>query len=157
MNSGDEEIEAILAPHDMFNRESVTGKSRADIFAENDVPLTRTSRDFPAGCAAIKEWLAVDDLTGRPKMTIRNAPNLVNSLERIQKDKNRPNVYAKEPHDLTHAVDALRCFCVYWTLGSEAVSRRKYTTWTTDMREDYENASPADKEMLLEKYGSPKN
>lgn len=156
-NSGDEEIEMILAPHDMFNRETVTGKSRADIFAENGVPLTRVSRDFEAGCAAIKEYLKVDELTGRPRLTIRNAPVLMDSLMRIQRDKNRPNVYAKQPHELTHAVDALRGFCIFWVNGPEIFNRSRRTEWTNDMMEDYQNANPKDREMLLRKYGSPRN
>lgn len=155
--SGDEEIEMILAPHDMFNRESVTGKSRSDIFAEYGVPLTRVSKDFEAGCAAMKEYLRVDELTGRPKLTIRNAPVLMDSLMRIQKDKNRPKVYAKQPHELTHAVDALRGFCVFWVNGPEIINNRRTTVWTSDMMEDFQNANPKDREMLLRKYGNPRN
>jgi hypothetical protein len=36
--------------------------------------------------------------------------NLERCLTKIQKDKNKPNVYAKQPHELTHIVDAFRYF-----------------------------------------------
>lgn len=116
-----EQIDAVLAPPDMWNRSQESGKSRADIFAENGVYLTKTSNDLTAGCAALKEWLLPRPVQGekdpRPMLTIEKeaAPNLWRCLTKIQKDPLRPDVYAKTPHDLTHDIDSIRCFAVSWT------------------------------------------
>jgi hypothetical protein len=101
--SSDEHIEYWLAPSDLWSRSQETGKSRAILFSENGINLTKTSRDFPGGCASMKEWLKPID--GRSRLTILDgcAPTLFRCLQKIQKDKKRPNVYAKDPHDLTHA------------------------------------------------------
>lgn len=149
--SDDEEIYLILGPHDMWNRESTTGKVRADIFAENGIILTRTTKDLAAGCAAMKEWLKIGP--SGPKMTFEDCPNLQNSLGKVQKDKKRPDIYAKEPHALTHSLDALRGFCVYWTNPAEIKDRSVRRKWTPDMIEDYNNANEKDREYLLKKYG----
>lgn len=116
--SAGEKIDFYLAPPDLWNREQVEGKSRAVKFYENGILLTKTSNDFAAGCANIKEWLRVPEEPGcLPALTIDRdaAPNLYSCLIKIQKDKKRPDVYAKQPHNLTHDIDSLRCFCVYWT------------------------------------------
>ena len=149
--TGDEHIDLFLAPPDLYNRDQVLGKSRALIFGEHGVNLTKTSNDLESGCAAMKEWLKPVGDTAALTIDEGAAPNLVRCLTKIQKDKNRPNVYAKEPHNLTHDVDSLRCFCVYWTAPARVEPRR--TKWTKSMIEDYNNASPEDKKYLIEKWG----
>jgi hypothetical protein len=77
-------------------------------------------------------------------------------LQKIQKDKKNSNVYATDPHDLTHDVDGLRYFCVYWTIAAEKTEEEKNKHfWTEDMIEDYMNASDEDKAYLVAKYGEP--
>ena len=58
MRSEGEDIELVLAPPDLWNRSQESGRSRAQLFSEAGLVLTRSSRDFAAGCAAMKEWLA---------------------------------------------------------------------------------------------------
>ena len=151
--SADEKIDYWLAPSDLWSRDQVTGKSRAIIFSENGLNLTKTSRDFPAGCASMKEWLKGE----RPKLTILEgtAPNLYRCLQKIQKDKKRPNVYAKDPHDLTHDVDSLRSFCVWWVRKPEIDYEKIETKCHNSILEDIENATGEDREYLLKKYGEP--
>ena len=148
--SAGERIELMLAPPDLWSRSQESGKSRAAIFAEHGAVLTKTSNDLPAGCAAIKEWLRDGGLT----LCEGAAENLFRCLSRIQRDKARPNVYAKEPHALTHDVDSLRCFCVYWTHPAEA-PRAAGVTWTRDQYDDYENAGEAGRAYLIRKWGEP--
>lgn len=158
--SDGEDIEMYLAPPDLWNRSQESGKSRAAIFSECGIDLVMTSNDYPAGCAAMKEWLQVRE-DGKARLTIYkdSAPNLYRCLRKIQKDKRRANVYAKDPHDLTHDPDSLRCFCVYWTKpdtlkkSQETEKRRKI--WTRDLLEDYMNANKKDKAYLVKKYGEP--
>lgn len=110
-----EKIDMYLAPPDLWNRSQESGKSRAYLFEEEGIILTKTSNDLESGCAAMKEWLLPTGATAPLTFDDGAAPNLERCLMKIQKDKNRPNIYAKEPHALTHDVDSLRCFCVYWT------------------------------------------
>lgn len=153
--SEDEEIEAFLAPPDLWNRSQESGKSRAILFGEAGLPLTQSSRDFPAGCAAMKEWLTPQNGAKKPNLTLRNTPNLYRCLQKIQRDLQNPNVYAKQPHHLTHAVDALRYFCVYWVNAPQHHQPQPKAIWEPDLYEDYNNADPAGKDQMLRLFGNP--
>ena len=154
--TGNEHIDLHLAPPDLWNRDQVTGKSRAIIFAEHGVTLTKTSNDLESGCAAIKEWLKPIGDTAALTIDEGAAPNLLKCLTKIQKDKNRPNVYAKEPHYLTHDVDSLRCFCVYWTAPAKRnEANGNKVKWHPSIWEDYNKASPEDKKRIIEMHGNP--
>ena len=154
--SSDEEIDAFLAPPDLWNRSQESGKSRAILFQEHGLNLYKSSNDFAAGCSGMKEWLKIQP-NGKPKLRFLEgcAPNLIRCLMKIQRDKRKPNVYAKDPHDLTHDPDSLRYFCVFWTLSANPLSVKTKKKWTEDMYEDYRNANAKDKEMLVKRYGTP--
>jgi phage terminase large subunit len=118
------QITAFLAPPDLWNARQETGKSVADIFTEHGVYLTRTSNDRVDGWMAVKEWLKpsrCEDGIERPRLRFfPNCRNIIRTLPLLQYDEKRPNDVKNEPHELTHAPDALRGFCVYWTVnGSE--------------------------------------
>jgi hypothetical protein len=120
-----ENIESTYAPPDLFAVSSQTGKASSAVWSENGIDLTKTKNDVEEGCLLMTEWLHPIELqneqTGEryktAKMTIDEdaAPELVKSLVSIQKDKNNPKVYAKQPHNLTHSVDAIRYFCTEYT------------------------------------------
>lgn len=154
--TGDEVLDAVLAPPDLWSRSQETGRSRAQIFADHGVELVRASADFAAGCAAMKEWLRPDE-RGAPRLTFapRAAPNLYRCLQKIQKDEKRPDVYAKDPHELTHDCDSLRYFCVWWVSAAETSAPRRRARWEPDLYEDYENADEAGKAYLIARYGDP--
>lgn len=152
---GGEEIELFLAPPDLWSRSQESGRSRAQLFYEAGLPLTMSSRDFPAGCAAIREWLACTPETGRPRLTLLDAPNLWHCLAQIQKDPRRPDVYAKEPHALTHDVDSLRYFCVWWAQPANRPAAPRAGRWEPDLLADYEQADEAGRAYLEAKYGPP--
>ncbi len=153
--TGDEKIDLILAPPDLWNRSQESGKSRAVLFFEGGLNLVKSSNDFKAGCAAMKEDLRVRPTGAKLKILKDKCPNLYNSLIRIQKDEKRPDVYAKEPHDLTHDCDSLRYYSVYWTTAADIETDKKKKKWTPDIYEDYENANENDRKMIVEKYGEP--
>ena len=102
----------------------------------------------------MKEWLKPRE-NRKSRLTIYKdcAPNLYRCLQKIQKDKKKPNVYAKEPHDLTHDPDSLRYFCAWWTISPENMDKSRRSVWTPDRIEDYENANEEGKRYLIEKYG----
>lgn len=153
----EENIELFLAPPDLWNRSQETGKSRAQLWSESGINLTKTSNDFAAGCFGMKEWLRPRE-NQKSKLTILegSAPNLYKCLQKIQKDKKRPNVYAKDPHDLTHDVDSLRYFCVWWTnFADVAKSHNGGKKWSQDLIDDYENGNEEIKARMVAKYGEP--
>lgn len=113
---GKDVIRRRYAPPDLWNRNNHSGKSTAQVFKENGYPLTKTSNVLEQGWLNVKEYLRVEEADGRltTAMTVDpdGCPELVKCLKKIQKDKNRPNICAKDPHDLTHLPDSLRAFCM---------------------------------------------
>lgn len=109
-----ETVSIYYAPPDLWNRHSDTGKSTAEIFAENGIALVRTSNDRVQGWYNLHEWLKpYEDEQGRRTAHLKifeNCINLVRTLPALQFDEKNPNDCAKEPHELTHAPDALRYF-----------------------------------------------
>ena len=110
----DEEIYANIAPPDLWNRRQDTGKSAAEIFAENGVRLVRANNDRVQGWYNLKEWLRpCKDETGAtiaPLRIFSNCLNLIRTLPSVAMDSKNPNDVAREPHELTHAPDAIRYF-----------------------------------------------
>lgn len=103
------------APPDMWNRVQDSGKSKAEIFYENGVPLVKAKNDRITGWMNVKEWLKqVSDEYGKVSANLKicsNCINLIRCLPAVQRDAKNINDVAKEPHELTHSVDALRYFC----------------------------------------------
>lgn len=159
MTPDDEDVYLTLAPPDLWNRRQETGKSVADIFAEYGIILTKTSNDRLDGWAAVHEWLKVrknefNEL--KPRLQIfSTCINLIRCLPELQYDDKRVNDAATEPHEITHAPDALRGFCVYWTVVAEIATSTKTKDWTQDMWEDYYNADEDGRRYLIDKYGDP--
>lgn len=160
--TADEYVTAWLAPPDLWNRRQETGKSVEQIFAEHGIILTKTSNDLFDGCMGIKEWLRVPknefgEQTDEPALTFLKdcAPNLIRCLQKIQKDKNKPNVYSKTPHELTHDVDSLRCFCVWWVKAPKEERTVEKRKWRADLIEDYKNASKEIKALMIKELGEP--
>ncbi len=114
-----EQIYLYLAPPDLWNRHKETGKSTADIFEEGDITLYKTNNDRIQGWLQMKEWLKPykdeqNCMTARLKI-FNTCKNLIRCLPQVQHDEKRIGDIANEPHELTHSVDAIRGFCVYWT------------------------------------------
>ena len=98
----------IFAPHDLWGRSADTGKSQAERFGEEGVDLLRVkAMGRVDGWMAIKEWLSSAD--GQPGLQFFNTcPNIIRTLPLLQHDDRNPNDCANEPHEITHAPDALR-------------------------------------------------
>jgi phage terminase large subunit len=116
----DENIYQTIAPPDLWNRNRDTGDSTAKIFQDNGIYLMQASNRVEQGCLDLKEWLAPfetrHEQTGEIYRTANmlitdNCKNLINSMMNIVKDEKNPNVYATQPHDLTHSIDSIRYFC----------------------------------------------
>ena len=80
---------------------------------------------------------------------------IIRCLPALTVDKLRPSDCANEPHEITHAPDALRGFAVYHTRPAPERCASPRRRWSPDMWEDYRTASPEEKEYLKRKYGEP--
>ena len=149
-------VEQYLAPPDLWNRSQETGKSRAILFAESGLNLTKVNNDLKAGCLALKEITSHGE-NSKSKLTIYHncAPNLLNSLKKIQRDEKKPDVYAKDPHEYTHACDSARYYAIYWTHGQHIPVKKELRKWRKDQWEDYRNASIKDRQYLISIWGEP--
>lgn len=109
-----EDIDAYIAPPDLWNRRQDTGRSAADIFADSGLYLVKANNDRTQGLYDLKEWLKVipheDGGQAAGVVIFSTCLNLIRSMTAIQVDAKNPNVTANEPHELTHSVDALRYF-----------------------------------------------
>ena len=129
--NGDDKIKCTYAPPDLWNRRNDTGKSAYDIFRENGVILRRSANNRIQGWYAVAEHLKVfeieDEQTGEKKKTAKlkffnTCLNILRTLPVIQHDEKNPNDVAKEPHEFTHAPDALRGFCIERTKATKIMS-----------------------------------
>ena len=109
-----EPVYSYIAPPDLWNRRQDTGKSVAEIFAEQGIPLVRARNDRVAGWLDMKEWLKpVTDETGEMSAGLRvfrSCPHLIESIPALQFDEKNPSDCAAEPHEFTHGPDAIRYF-----------------------------------------------
>ena len=154
MTTEDEDIYATLAPPDMWGRSQETGRSKAQIFYESGLTLTKSSNDREAGWLAIKELLRVD-ANGESRLHIfKNCTELIKCLPALQIDQKRPTDCAVEPHEITHAPDALRYYAIGWNRPTEPEAPRK-VKYRADLLEDYYNATEEERALIVAKYGEP--
>ena len=136
----DEKIAIDYAPPDLWNRNKDTGKSTADIFAENGQFLSKADNNRITGWLAVHEWLKV--FTDEQKQLnthlhiFSNCTNLIRTLPAVQFDEKNPNDVATEPHELTHAPDALRYFCTMWNMPATMKKEIPKGTYTPTELED---------------------
>ena len=71
-------------------------------------------------------------------------------------DPDRPSDTRTEPHEITHAPDALRGFAVSFARPAPREEVSVTGTWPSDLWEDYLSASPEERAYLLRRYGHPK-
>lgn len=107
-------IFAYIAPPDLWNKHADTGRSTAEIFASYGIYLSKAKNDRVQGWSDLREWLKpYEDEQGikRAKLQIfSNCSNLIRCLPMLQFDDKNPNDCAKNPHEITHAPDAIRYF-----------------------------------------------
>ncbi len=149
-----EDIYATLAPPDLWSRSQETGRSKAAIFSEYGVNFTKTSNDREAGWLAIKELLC-DTGSGARLKIFSSCEELIRTLPALTVDKQRPSDCSAEPHEITHAPDALRGFAIYYAIPKRESESIRRAAWTPDMWEDYFRANEEEKIYIKRKYGEP--
>ena len=149
-----EEIYLTLAPPDLFSRSQETGRTKASIFSEHGVNFTKTSNERETGWLAIKELLCDTGHGARLKI-FSTCTELIQCLPALVIDKSKPSDCLLEPHEITHAPDALRGFAIFYARPKEESERLRHAVWTADMWEDYYSASEKERKYLKRKYGEP--
>ena len=151
-----EDLYLTLAPPDLWNRSQESGRSRADLFAENGVALTRTSNDRETGWMAIKELLRRDE-QGKSRLQIfSTCTELIACLPQLQIDPLHPSDTLREPHAITHAPDALRYFAIYWISPepeNAPIIDLPHAMWRRDQWEDYLRADAETRQRLQRNFG----
>ena len=152
MTPEDESIYLRLAPPDLWNRSQETGKSKAFLFLESGLDLTKSNNDREAGWLAIKDLLQ-RDAEGNSRLHIfSNCEKLIRHLPELMRDPKKPTDTMTEPHDITHSPDALRYFAIYWTRPNEAPAPKR-VRYRPDQLEDYYNASQDEREIIARRIG----
>lgn len=147
-----------LAPPDLWNRSQESGKSRALIFGENGLELVKSNNDRATGWMQIKELLKERIAPNGERYVrlkiFRTCVNLIRTLPLIQIDEKNPDDCKNDPHEVTHAPDALRYFAIYYTHPPEPPPVKK-VKYRRDLLQDYLRASPEERERMIKKYGVP--
>ena len=143
-----------LAPPDLFRVTPESGQSQADVFYTNGVRLIKVSNDRETG------WLAVKAMLRERKLTVfSNCPNLIRCLSQITIDEKKAGDCKKEPHELTHAPDALRYYAIWWTRPAKPIETANIKTryWPKHVYERYLNGDSSERADIISRYGEPKN
>ncbi len=149
-----EDIYATLAPPDLWSRSQESGKSKASLFSEYGINLTKTSNNRETGWLSIKELLC--EKGGQVGLKIfSTCQELIKCLPSLMIDKIRPTDCSTEPHEITHAPDALRGFAIFYARPAQKEKETNRIFWSSDMWEDYNSASEEEKLYLKRKYGEP--
>ena len=147
-----EDVYATLAPPDLWSRSQETGRSKASLFSEFGVSFTKTSNDREAGWLSLKELLR----TEKPRLQIFSVcTEIIKCLPALQIDRIRTSDCATEPHEITHAPDALRGFAIFYAAPKSEEHEPIRTRWSPDMWEDYYAAGEEERKYLKRKYGEP--
>jgi len=152
-----EKIQATYAPWDMWARSKESGKTMAEIFLTNGVPIIQAPRDRVQGHMIVKSMMAQMPLkdpyiiglfpegeapaTMPGLMLFSDLTRVAEDLRDIQSDEKNINDCAKLPHEVTHTVDSVRYFCISRTeLAQTPVAERKRTfeDMIDDKEENYE-------------------
>lgn len=148
-----ERYEVTYAPPDMWNRQKDTGKTMAELFMLNQVPIVRADNNRVQGHMVMKTMLAptplkdpyVKSLFPEGKapaklpglMFFDSCKEVMRDIQDIQSDEKNPNDCAKQPHDVTHTVDGVRYFCVNRAIEAEA-QQAEADLDEDEREEDYE-------------------
>lgn len=124
----DEQIFQTIAPPDIWGRQSTTGMSSAEYMRREGLILIKGNNDRVSGWMSLKEWLKpMPDEHGRMAARLRifrGCSELIECLQTVQHDDHDVNDVATEPHEITHAPDALRYFVAGRPMPAETTVKR---------------------------------
>lgn len=98
----------VIAPPDLWARAKDTGRSIEEIFRENGVWFSKADNNRVAGWMNLRDWLRVGE-DGVPGLRfLSSCRECVRCIPLLQHDKRNSLDCAGDPHDITHAPDAVR-------------------------------------------------
>lgn len=134
-----EKIVCTYAPSDIWSRQKDTGKTMAEVFMSNDVPIVQASRNRVQGWLQVKEMFApMED--GNPRLVVFDTcTEYIEDVQAIQTSEKDPNDCATEPHEITHLNDAVRYFCISRAQAAEREEARDSDVYIDEIEEEYED------------------
>lgn len=93
-----------------------------------------------------------------PRLKIfKTCPNLIRCMQQILIDEDHPEDCSDDNHELTHSLDAIRYFAIWWIRTPTEINRTETNRepWAKDLLDDYDNASTEGKAYIRQKYGNP--
>lgn len=136
-----ENAKITYAPPDMWARMKDSGKTIAELFMLNGVPLVRSDNNRVQGHMVMKDMLSPIPLNDKfvkslfpegkaPEtlpglMFFDTTGKMLEDIESIQADEANPNDCAKQPHDVTHSVDMCRYYCISRVAVAEAERQKR--------------------------------
>ena len=128
-----EDVAYTAASPDMWAERGIadiSGVTIAEVFSSHGVPLIRADNTRVSGWQRVREYLrgSGEKGSGPPRLQVfSTCVNLIRTLPMLQYSEKNPNDCATEPHEITHAPDALR----YYASG------RPFSAVTPDLK-DYD-------------------
>lgn len=120
MTPTQERIEYSVGDTSFWNKSRTdTGKSPAEVFAEEGVPLIQANKERINGWKRLRDWLrpyeAIDPVSGEVYVTARlrvfsNCIKTIESIPAMIHSETRPEDV--EDHELDHIPDAIRYWCM---------------------------------------------
>ena len=131
-----ENVQITYAPPDMWAKSKDTGREIAEVFRENGVPIVKANNNRIQGHMILKDMMTPCELKdpfvkelyseGAPDklpmlMFFRDesVAHCTDDICDIQSDDANPNDCAKQPHSITHSVDACRYYAISRVLAAE--------------------------------------
>lgn len=146
----------VVAPPDLWGRTVDSGVSIAEQFARNGVSFVRGDNNRQNGWLNVKAWLLSANDDECPKMQIfENCTELIKCLPLLQYSKRNSMDCATEPHDITHAPDALRYLLQSRPRAGKAPDTRTDAEARADELAAYKQSrfsNGADKKKVIRRY-----
>lgn len=131
-------IDRRIAPPDLNQTQSISGKTTLGLFNEYGLYTTVCSNKRVDGWLALKELLKVYvDKEGKRNAKLKifaSCPNLIRTLPLLQYDTKKIGDASNQPHELTHAPDALRYFASSYTYKADKA--KVYSPYDDILRQD---------------------
>lgn len=111
-----EQLVCRIAPPDLWGRTKDSGLSVIELFGQSGLYFCRAESGRAQGWMALREWLRPAEWERKQTARLQifeNCPNLIRTLPLLQFDKRDGSDAATEPHEPTHAPDALRYFAAF--------------------------------------------
>jgi phage terminase large subunit len=108
----EEKVEYTVASPDLWNKRQETGESGFEIMIKAGLPLMQANNSRIAGWRTMREYLKpIDDMYGKKSSKLKffsNCLNAVKNIPLLQYDDKKLEDAAGEPHEITHAPEAIR-------------------------------------------------